>query len=216
MTEADLTEADLAQQDEMPAPAGIKQRSCLVCRKQVDKGELLRLVVDDEGQVWPDVMQKAPGRGAYVCTPGPCLTRLHERQFERAWKGRVMAAGQVVLLRQRLQHAMLQLCRQGFRRLRSSLEIGRDAVMHRMWKKAPLLVLLAPDAGGALHRQIEDACGKRQAAGLKTTLVIFGDSATLSDIVERDIVSVLALDDSPACASLRHYCLVYGQLRETE
>jgi len=211
-----LIEAGLNRQNEMPAPAGIKQRSCLVCRKQADKSGLLRLVADEDGLVWPDVMQKAPGRGAYVCLQGPCLSRMHERQFERAWKDKKIASGQVVQLRQRLEHAMLQMCRQDFRRLRSSLDIGRDAVMHRMWKKAPLLVLLAPDAGGALQRQIEDACGKRQAAGLKTTLVIFGDSSTLSDIVERDVVSVLALDDSPACASLRNYCMIYGQLRETE
>jgi len=192
------------------------QRSCLVCRKQADKGTLLRIVVDEDGQVWPDVLQKAPGRGAYVCSQGPCLSRIHERQFARAWKGRPIAKEQAGLLQERTALAVLQLCRQGFRRLRSALSIGRDAVMHRMWDRAPMLVLIASNAGAALHRQIEDACGKRQATGLKTTLVIFGDSATLSDIVERDVVSVLALNDSPACASLREYCLYYGQLRETE
>ncbi len=192
------------------------QRSCLVCRKQADKAALLRIVVDEDGQVWPDVLQKAPGRGAYVCCQGPCLSRVHERQLARAWKGRLIAEGQAGLLQERTALAVLQLCRQGLRRLRSALSIGRDAVMHRMWGKAPMLVLLASNAGAALRRQIEDACGKRQATGLKTTLVIFGDSATLSDIVERDVVSVLALDDSPACASLRQYCLYYGQLRETE
>jgi len=192
------------------------QRSCLACRKQTDKATLLRIVVDEDGQVWPDVLQKAPGRGAYVCWQSKCLPHIHERQFVRAWKGRQIADGQAALLQERASSAVLQLCRQGFRRLRSALSIGRDAVMHRMWDKAPMLVLLASNAGAALHRQIEDACGKRQATGLKTTLVIFGDSATLSDIVERDVVSVLALNDSPACASLRQYCLYYRQLRETE
>jgi len=195
---------------------GIMQRRCLVCRRQAGKAELLRLVVDDDGQVWPDVLQKAPGRGAYVCLQGECLTRIHDRQLGRAWKDSGIAQGQAALLQERAALAMLQLCRQSFRRLRSSLEIGRDAVMHRMWEKAPMLVLLACNAGAALRRQIEDACGKRQASGLNTTLVIFGDSATLGDIVERDVVSVLALNDSPACESLRQYCLWYGQLRETE
>jgi len=190
------------------------QRSCMVCRNKAEKTELLRLVADDDGQVWPDVLQKAPGRGAYVCREGKCLSRVHDRQLERAWKDSAIASGQAGLLRQRAMQAMLQLCRQGFKRMRSSLDVGRDAVMHRMWKKTPLLVLLASDAGAALARQVEDACGKRQAAGLKTTLVIFGDSATLADIVERDIVSVLALDDSPACASLRQNCLIYRQLSD--
>ncbi|MDQ6965526.1 MAG: YlxR family protein [Mariprofundaceae bacterium] len=197
---------------EVSTVEGMMQRSCMVCRIKADKAELLRLVVDDDGQVWPDVLQKAPGRGAYVCREGMCLSRVHDRQLERAWKGSVIAPGQAEMLRQRAIQARFQLCQQGFRRMRSALDIGRDAVMHRMWKKTPLLVLLASDAGAALARQVEDACGKRQAAGLKTTLVIFGDSATLGDIVERDIVSVLALDNSPSCASLRQYCLIYRQL----
>jgi uncharacterized protein len=187
--------------------AGTQQRSCLVCRRQADKADLLRLVVDADGQVWPDVLQKAPGRGAYVCWQGKCLSRIHERQFGRAWKGKGIAEGQAALLQGRAALAVLQLCRQILRRQRSVLSIGRDAVMHRMWNKAPMLVLLASNAGAALHRQIEDACGKRQATGLNTMLVIFGDSATLGDMVERDIVSVLALDDLPTCASLRQYCL---------
>jgi len=192
------------------------QRRCLVCRAQTGKSELLRLVVDDDGQVWPDVLQKAPGRGAYVCLPGECLSRLQDRHLARAWNDRALAHGQAAVLRERAALATLQLCRQSFRRLRSGLKVGRDAVMHRMWEKAPMLVLLARNAGEALRRQIEDACGKRQASGFNTTLVIFGDSATLGDIVERDIVSVLALDESPACVRLRHYCLWYGQLCETE
>ena len=191
-------------------------RSCLSCRKQAAKSDLLRLVADEDGQIWPDVLQKAPGRGAYVCWQGKCLTSLHERQFGRAWKDRKIAEGQAALLYERATLAILQLCRQALRRQRNVLSIGRDAVMHRMWGKTPMLVLLASNAGAALRRQIEDACGKRQATGLNTTLVIFGDSATLSDIVERDVVSVLALDDSPACTSLRKYCLRYGRLRETE
>jgi len=192
------------------------QRSCLVCRKQTIKSELLRLVVDEDGQVWPDVLQKAPGRGAYVCWQGKCLSGVHVRQLGRAWKDRKIAEGQAALLHERATLAVLQLCRQALHRQRSVLSIGRDAVMHRMWNKTPMLLLLASNAGAALRRQIEDACSKRQATGLNTTLVIFGDSATLSDIVERDVVSVLALDDSPACASLRKHCLCYGQLRETE
>jgi uncharacterized protein len=195
---------------------GARQRSCLVCRKRADKAELLRLVADADGQVWPDVLQKAPGRGAYVCWQGKCLSRIHEKQFGRAWKGQRIAEGQAALLRERTLQAVLQGCRQGLKRLRGALSVGRDAVMHRMWGKTPMLVLLASNAGAALRRQIEDACGKRQASGLNTTLVIFGDSATLGGMVERDVVSVLALDDLPGCASLRQYCLRYGQLRETE
>ncbi len=191
-------------------------RSCLVCRKRADKADMLRLCIDADGQVWPDVLQKAPGRGGYVCWQGQCLSRMQQRQFGRAWKGKTIAEGQADVLRERAMQAVLQYCRQGLGRLRGDLGIGRDAVMHRMWEKTPLLVLLAVNAGAALRRQVEDACTKRQASGLNTTLVIFGDSATLGALVEREVVSVLALDDLPRTAGLRQYCLRYGQLRETE
>jgi len=192
------------------------ERSCLACRKQAAKPELLRLVVDEEGQVLPDVLQKAPGRGAYICWHGTCFSRLRDKQLAHAWKRTSIAAGQVVALPQRVERAVLMLCRQMLQRRLSLLSIGRDAVMHRMWAKAPMLLLLADDAGAALVRQVRDACDKRKAAKLKTALVIFGDSATLGDLVQREAVSVLAVDDSPASTNLRKYCLWYGQLRETE
>jgi len=206
----------LSDEPEVAPAAGIRQRSCLVCHQHADKAGLLRLVVDEDAQVWPDILQKAPGRGAYVCWQGKCLSHIHARQLARAWKGRAVADGQAALLLQRAGSAVLQLCRRALRRQRNRLDIGRDAVMHRMWGKAPMLLLLASDAGAALSRQIRDACGKRKTAGLKTALVIFADSAKLGDLVERDTVAVLALDDSPACASLRQCCLWYGQLGEME
>jgi len=192
------------------------ERSCLVCRKQAAKPELLRLVVDEQGQILPDVFQKAPGRGAYICWQNVCFTRLHDKQLAHAWKRTSIAEGQALALPQRVEQAVLKLCRQMLQRRMNLLSIGRDAVMHRMWAKAPMLVLLAEDAGAALVRQVRDACDKRKAAKLKTALVIFGDSATLGELVQREAVSVLAFDDSSAGKNLRKYCLWLGQLRETE
>ncbi len=192
------------------------ERSCLVCRRQAEKTELLRLVVDEHAQVLPDVLQKAPGRGAYICWQSACFKRLNDKQLMRAWKNVSVAAGQGEIVPQRAESIVRQLCRQALQQRRKLLSVGRDAVMHRMWAKTPMLLLLAGDAGEALARQIHDACGKRQAAGLKTALVIFGDSATLGDLVQRGVVSVLAMDDSPACMNLRKYCLWYGQLRDME
>ncbi|MDQ6986824.1 MAG: YlxR family protein [Mariprofundaceae bacterium] len=192
------------------------ERSCLVCRRQAEKTELLRLVVDENAQVLPDVLQKAPGRGAYICWQNACFKRLNDKQLLRAWKNTSVAAGQGDILPQRVKSIVRQLCRQALQQRRKLLSIGRDAVMHRMWVKTPMLLFLAGDAGAALARQVHDACDKRQASGLKTALVIFGDSATLGDLVQRGVVSVLAMDDSPACMNLRKYCLWYGQLRNME
>ena len=51
----------------------VPQRSCVVCRTQGTKRELLRIVRTPEGDVIYDPTQKAPGRGAYVCRAKGCV-----------------------------------------------------------------------------------------------------------------------------------------------
>ena len=176
---------------------------------------MLRLVCDESGQVWPDVLQKAPGRGAYVCR-GECLNRLHDKRLHAAWKGRKPGEFQADEMRRRLAVALLRLCRQYMRRGRRGMGVGRDAVMHRMWGHVPLLVVLALDAGDALKRQICLACSKREDAGLETACVSFTHSASLGEFLERDKVSVLAMDDTPANEKWWQYCTWYEQLLKTE
>jgi predicted RNA-binding protein YlxR (DUF448 family) len=53
---------------ERPPPA----RSCVVCRRRLGKGELLRLRLGDEGRVVLDPTGKGPGRGAYLCRRPAC------------------------------------------------------------------------------------------------------------------------------------------------
>jgi len=187
----------------------------MICRQPRNKGDMLRVVCDDSGQVWPDVLQKAPGRGAYVCW-GECLHRLHDKRLHTAWRGRRPEKNQALELRRRSEVALLRLCRQYARRRRVGLSIGRDAVMHRIWDGAPLLVVLALDAGEALKRQILNACAKRESAGLRTTSVSFGNSALLGEFLERDRVSVLAVGDTPENEKWWQYCMWYEQLLKTE
>ena len=48
-------------------------RTCLGCRRQRPKGEMLRLVRRADGRVEADGL--AGGRGAYVCAERECLER---------------------------------------------------------------------------------------------------------------------------------------------
>jgi len=176
---------------------------------------MLRMVCDEEGLIWPDMLQKAPGRGAYVCW-GECLSRLHDKQLHAAWKGRSFGADQADELRRRSAVALLRLCRQYVRRGRRRVSIGRDAVMHRMWGQTPVLIVLAQDAGEALKRQIREACAKREGAGLKVVCISFGGSALLGELLEREKVSVLAMDETPANEKWRQYCMWYELLQKTE
>jgi len=175
---------------------------------------MLRLVCGEAGQVWPDVLQKAPGRGAYLCWNVDCLGRLRDGNLHAAWKNRDIAPGQTAELSRRSAVALLRLCRQYVHRQRPGLKVGRDAVMHRMWNQMPVFILLAGDAGDALKRQVREACVRRIDNGLKTVLIFFAGSAVLGGILKRGKVSVLAVDDTPANEKLRQCCARYERLQE--
>lgn len=55
-------------------------RSCIVCREQKNKSELLRLVLRPDGTVVADVTGREPGRGAYVCKSEECVSALTKKQ----------------------------------------------------------------------------------------------------------------------------------------
>ena len=44
----------------------IPLRRCVVTKEQLQKKELLRIVRDKDGNVFPDITGKANGRGAYI------------------------------------------------------------------------------------------------------------------------------------------------------
>ena len=44
----------------------ISLRRCVVTKEQLPKKELLRIVKNKEGEVFPDITGKANGRGAYI------------------------------------------------------------------------------------------------------------------------------------------------------
>ena len=48
------------------------QRTCVSCRTTTNKRNLIRLVRTRDGNVTPDPLGKAPGRGAYLCTEQAC------------------------------------------------------------------------------------------------------------------------------------------------
>ena len=53
----------------MPRKRHIPERSCVACGSKKPKSELVRVARSPEGQVSVDRSGKAPGRGAYVCSP---------------------------------------------------------------------------------------------------------------------------------------------------
>ena len=52
------------------------ERTCIVCKTQREKNELLRIVKSKDGIIEPDITGKKNGRGAYICKSEECLDKL--------------------------------------------------------------------------------------------------------------------------------------------
>lgn len=56
----------------------IPMRTCIACRREMEKRELLRVVKGADGGIRLDFSGKLPGRGAYICGNGECIARLRK------------------------------------------------------------------------------------------------------------------------------------------
>jgi predicted RNA-binding protein YlxR (DUF448 family) len=65
----------------------IPMRTCIVCGARRSKKELIRLAVDEEGQLLRDEFGKRQGRGAYICERKSCQEGLSKnKRVEKAFK----------------------------------------------------------------------------------------------------------------------------------
>jgi predicted RNA-binding protein YlxR (DUF448 family) len=64
-------------------------RTCISCGAKRSKRELIRLVIDQKGELVRDDSKKAQGKAAYVCDRESCQKEMiRNRRFVRAFKGK--------------------------------------------------------------------------------------------------------------------------------
>jgi len=54
------------------------ERTCIVCRKKMEKAQFFRIVKFADGRIAFDPTGKAQGRGCYVCHDEKCIARLRK------------------------------------------------------------------------------------------------------------------------------------------
>ena len=54
---------------------------CIACRQMQPKKEMLRVVRNADGEIYPDYTGKAPGRGAYICAAEECRAKLNSKKL---------------------------------------------------------------------------------------------------------------------------------------
>lgn len=68
----------------------LPQRTCIGCGQQKDKRDLIRIVKNNQGEIFLDKSGKEPGRGAYICENTECLERLiKSRKLEKSFKMKI-------------------------------------------------------------------------------------------------------------------------------
>lgn len=165
-------------------------RSCLGCREVKPKGELLRFVLDPDGQVTPDVAGKLPGRGAYTCVNSSCLAAaVKKKQFSRGFKTEVktpsveeLSADVARLVAIRVTAALAMANKAG------RVVSGSEKVMDALRKGGVALLILAADIS-------EDSAAKFRALAGKSSVQIFSfaDKDQLGATLGKEIRSAAAL-----------------------
>jgi len=65
----------------------IPLRMCVACRNMQPKKNLIRIVKNNEGDIFVDKTFKANGRGAYICSSIECLEKsIKTKALNRAFK----------------------------------------------------------------------------------------------------------------------------------
>ena len=173
---------------------------------------MLRLVVDEEGTIWPDFSAKIAGRGVYLCMGDTCLKALSDKRLGILQRDFSPQLPQWEVLQQRMFDMLSQRFRQLLNGMRRSAVIGRDAVMHQMWDKKKLLIIFAADAGDAVLRQINDAVEKRgqremESATDAVVMVSLMDAKALGSALGREKVAVVAFSEDNPLAKLQQICV---------
>jgi len=175
---------------------------------------MLRLAVDDDGGLWPDMLHKAPGRGSYLCMEHACFATLSHRSLGRLKRSFPSLQINYDVFIARLERALSIQIERHLSRLLPSAALGRDAVMHRMWHHAPLLLIISDDAGESIKRQVHDAAEKRRDGGDKVEILVEFSTDLLAKASKRKKISVVAVNNCNDAVRLRQFSTWLSQVKD--
>lgn len=68
----------------------VVQRMCMGCNAKKDKRELIRIVINKDGNISIDKTGKLSGRGAYICDSIDCLEKvIKSKRLERVFETKI-------------------------------------------------------------------------------------------------------------------------------
>ena len=197
-----LADHDIA---EAPGPGDGPERRCVLSGRTAARDELVRLAVSPDGDVLPDALARAPGRGAWISVSREELAQALVSGKLKAALARAFKNGKLAIpddLPDRVENALLRafLDRLGLEMRTGKLILGSDRIAGeaRMGKVAALYH--AADARDDGSRKLDQAFRvgmEAEGTGLAGVRLPL-DRAALSVALGRDNVVHLALADTPA------------------
>lgn len=68
----------------------IPQRTCIGCNQVKNKNELIRIVKNNNNEIFIDLIGKANGRGAYICNNVECLEKaVKSKRLEKSFEAKI-------------------------------------------------------------------------------------------------------------------------------
>lgn len=68
----------------------IPQRTCIGCNETKNKNELIRVVKNNNNEIFVDLTGKANGRGAYICNNVECLEKaVKSKRLEKSFETKI-------------------------------------------------------------------------------------------------------------------------------
>jgi predicted RNA-binding protein YlxR (DUF448 family) len=188
---------------------GGPERKCILSGGHDARGSLIRLAISPEGEVLPDVMARAPGRGAWI---GVRRTELENAlakgklkgALARAFKGAALSIPED--LPERIEVALRRAVadRLGLELRAGRLLLGSDRIAEHARAGRVAWLAHAADAAEDGNRKLDQAYRvglEAEGSGLSGTILPL-DRAALSVALGRDNVVHLALTDRASAERL--------------
>ncbi|MET0588514.1 MAG: DUF448 domain-containing protein [Novosphingobium sp.] len=181
------------------------ERKCILSGTHDARDALVRLAISPEGEVHPDVLARAPGRGAWIGVTRAALEESIAKgklkgALARAFKGAPISIPDD--LAERLEAALTRAVtdRLGLEMRSGQLLVGSDRIAEKARMGRVAWLAHAADAGEDGSRKLDQALRvglEAEGSGLRGTVLPL-DRAALSVALGRDNVVHLALTESAA------------------
>lgn len=159
----------------------IHERTCLVCRKKVEKKEFFRIVKLTEDKYSFDEKQKAQSRGYYICKSHECLKRLTKHKKIKMSTDDLMKMLNLLKKSEKDYLNILKAMKNS-----QALSFGVNMVLEDI--EHIHFFVLAEDISEKNERKL-----LAKAKELNIKYVYFGNKNQLGEIFEKGEVSVIAV-----------------------